>query len=157
MNTITPQNANNTRGKLFKYALIAVIVLFVLVLGVSIIQYADYLQGQSCAVALMEVANDEYDNFNGSHNELVKKMYRDLRFSGTSYADTALGEALGEMGYSCYWGSYYMKYVGLFGFFPFTVESCIDHILLCIGYILAIVSALALAISHIVYTQKKKL
>ena len=133
MDAIISKKGKTTKEKLFKYTLIFVIVLFVFVLGSSIIQYADYLQGQSCAVALMEAANDEYDSFNGSHNELVKKIYNDLCFSNAYYVNEALGEALEEMGYSRYSGLHYLECTGFFGFFSFTVDLCIDGGILCIG------------------------
>jgi len=160
--------------KFFLKIRIIIVSLLIIVFGVSIFQYIHYLQGQSCAVELMKATSDEYDDFSGSYSELVKEMYSDLNPSHYSYnyggyeidnwgvvssasdVDEALGEMLESKGYDCYFGSYYLKYTGILGYFESTFNNCVDGGLLCFGFIISICLGIILIIFNLIYAKENK-
>lgn len=127
--------------KLTKKLLIAWIViaaLLVVVLVISIISFSGYKKGQDAAVELTLAATSQFDDYQDDYKTMVKEMYD--TFNPTSYkvkvngvwidnydvvksarkADEALGDLLTDAGYSCYYGSKYLAYVG---YFDYTVHN----------------------------------
>ena len=151
--------------KKFRLAWMVMAVLFVLVAAVSFVKYARYKSAQGAAVELTLATTNQFNAYQDNYRELIEEIYDflnpapvDLRGIGIDFdnsevraaardADRSLGKLLEGLGYDCYYGSDYLRYVGF-------LDYTRNHSLL--PYIAWAVLALVLLLIHLWYAADAK-
>ena len=151
----TVKSIKHSFSKIFKSAWKVLAAILALLLIISVIKYSGYKKAQDVTVSLLEaVSGDRFEEYT-VYSEKVDAMYlffnpshvhlqsvdgleydnTDLRLKAYK-ADKALGETLTEMGYDCYYASYFLKctsiieYIGKNVLIPYIVFGCLAIITL---------------------------
>ncbi len=125
-------------SKILTIAWIVIAAMLVVILVISIISFSGYKKAQSTAVDFVLSSTSKFDEYQNDYKTMVKEMYDTFNPTSYSYkingvwidndevvrtarkADEALGDLMTDAGYSCYYGSKYLRYVG---FFDYTIDN----------------------------------